>query len=243
MIEFPTVDDWFQLARRYPDYKRVNTAVLKDYGVMRCSQYIEDTFGSRGKSLRLMEFGHGFNPALLARFQNTHEVWGVDRDQKLSYFGSRLDWDARFAREVAPLTGQVRFVRELLSRQTTNSEIPEDYFDCICSVSVLEEVSLDIVADIVGAAFDKLRPGGVLMGTHDVALQTAEQRMPAYIDIQRSAGFEIDPLPVMPPLAPWRLLLEHGATVILHYQNAQPEAQRRYWGHFGTCFTVARKPA
>lgn len=242
MIEFPTMDDWFQLARRYPDYKKASLAILKDYGIMRCSQYVEDTFGETGRKIRLMEFGHGFNAALMARFQDKHEVWGVDRDQNLSYFGANLDWDARFARDVAPLTPHVRFVRELLSRQTQASAIPQDYFDCICSVSVLEEVGLDIVTDIVGAAFEKLRPGGVLIGTHDVNLVTAEQRVPAYIDIQRSVGFEIEPLPKMPALAPWQLLLEHGATVILHYQGAQPEDRRRYWGHFGTCFTVARKP-
>jgi len=241
MIEFPSVDDWFQLVRRYPDHKQPNLAILKDYGVMRCLQYIEDNFGERGKDMRMMEFGHGFNPQILSRFQDKHEVWGVDRDQQLPYFGKDLNWEARFNHAVAPVTKNVRFVRELLSRSESRT-LPESYFDCICSVSVLEEVELQIVADVVGAAFDRLRPGGVLIGTHDVHFAIAHDRMPAYIDVQRSVGFEIERMSAMPTLDPWRTLVENCASVMLWYQGAQPEDTRRYWGHFGTCFTVARKP-
>lgn len=242
MIEFPSVDDWFQLARRYPDHKKPNVSILKDYGVMRCIQHIEDTFGWRGKDMRMMEFGHGFNPQILSRFQDKHEVWGADRDQKLTYFGKDFDWDANFARDVAPHTKNVHFARELLSRSTEHSTLPDNYFDCICSVSVLEEVGLETVADVVGAAFDKLRPGGLLIGTHDVRFEIADTRMPAYIDVQRATGFQIAHMPTMPALNPWRTLVENCGSVMVWYQGAEAEESRKYWGHFGTCFTVAQKP-
>ena len=114
-IEFPTVDDWFQLARRYPENKKANLATLKDYGSMRCMSYVEDTFAHRGKDCRVLEFGHGFNPTFLSRFQKKHEAWGADMDQKISYFGADLDWEARFNRDMKPATPEVRYVRELLS--------------------------------------------------------------------------------------------------------------------------------
>lgn len=241
MIEFPSVDDWFLLARTYSAHKKPSFAILKDYGVMRCSQYIEDSFKARGKDVHLLEFGHGFNPEILARFQDKHDVWGLDRDQGLSYFGKGFNWEARFNSDVAPFTQSVRFVRGLLSR-SESGKLPDNFFDCICSVSVLEELELPIVADIVSAAFDKLRPGGVLIGTHDVQFAIAHNRMPAYIEVQRAAGFDIEPMPMMPQLDPWRTLVENCGSVMVWYQGAQPEETRRYWGHFGTCFTVARKP-
>lgn len=242
-IEFPTVDDWFQLARRFPEHKKANLATLKDYGAMRCMSYVEDTFGSRGKDCRILEFGHGFNPVFLSHFQKKHEVWGADKDQQLTYFGANLDWEMRFKRDMSPSTPDVRFVRELLSASTINSDIPDNYFDVIASVSVLEEVGLDIVEDILTTAYRKLRPGGVLIGTHDVHLPRANDRMPAYIDLHRSRGFEIAAMPAMPALNLHMLLIENPTSVMMWYQGGTQEDQRHYWGHFSTCFTVARKPA
>lgn len=241
-IEFPSVDDWFQLARRYPEHKKANLATLKDYGVMRCMKYIDDTFAQRGKDCRVLEFGHGFNPAFLARFQDKHEVWGADKDQKLAYFGAGFDWEARFRRDVAGATPNVKFVRELLTRNASESQLPANHFDAIASVSVLEEVGLDIVKDVLGAAYDKLRPGGVLIGTHDVQLQLADTRMPAYVALHRKIGFEIEEMAAMPTLNMKHLLIENPTSVMMWYQGGVAEDIRKYWGHFATCFTVARKP-
>ncbi len=242
MIEFPSVDDWFQLTRRYPEYKKASISTLKDYGVMRCMQYVEDNMKHRGKDCRVLEFGHGFNPAFLQLFQKKHEVWGADRDQKLPYFGANFDWESQFRSAVAPHTPDVKFARELLSRTTQNSELPNNYFDVIASVSVLEEVPLAVVEDILGASFDKLRPGGLLIGTHDVRIETAGERMPAYIALHQKVGFEIEAMPVMPQLNVVRLLVENPTAVMIWYQGGEPEDQRKFWGHWGTCFTVARKP-
>ena len=203
--------------------------------------FIEDGFRQRGKDLRILEFGHGFNPEVMARFQDMHEVWGADRDQGLVYFND-LDWEAQFAEKVAPSCANVRFARELLSTQTENSQIPDDYFDVVLSVSVLEEVPIPVVADVVRAAFRKLRPGGVLIGTHDLQMLIVAQRLRAYLQTQREAGFSIEDFGAIPP-PDWRgLLLENSQIVMLHYEMAEPEETRRYWGHFGTVFTVATKP-
>ncbi len=242
MIEFPSVDEWFQLARRYPEYKKASISTLKDYGIMRCMQYVDDVMGHRGKDCRVLEFGHGFNPEFLKRFQNKHEVWGADQDQKLPYFGADFDWEGRFSSQVAPHTPNVTFARELLSRTTQDSRLPHNYFDVIASVSVLEEVNLGVVEDVLGAAFDRLKPGGALIGTHDVRLEIANERMPAYIGLHQKIGFEIEPLPVMPDLNVVRLLVENPTAVMVWYQGGTPDESRVFWGHWGTCFTVARKP-
>ncbi len=241
MIEFPTVDDWFQLARRYPAYKKPSNATLKDYGVMRCMRYIDDAFGERGKDCRVLEFGHGFNPAILERFQDKHEVWGADRDQGLPYFGN-VDWETRFAKDVAPRCPRVRFVRELLELDNASSELPNGYFDVIASVSVLEEVPMETVENVLAACAAKLRPGGVLIGTHDVRLDEAASRVPAYIAAQRKAGLKIEPLAAMPELDLCYLLVENPLSVMLWYQSGEPEETRKFWGHFGTLFTTATKP-
>lgn len=242
MIEFPSVSDWFQLTRRYTEYKKGTVTSLKDYGVMRCMKFVEDEMGHRGKDCRVLEFGHGFNPAFLTRFQDKHEVWGADRDQKLNYFGAAFDWEREFDKAVAPHTRQVKFVRELLSRNTPSSALPQNYFDVIASVSVLEEVPLSVVEEVLEAAFDKLRPGGVLIGTHDMRLEIAPQRIPGYIALHQKIGFEIEPLPVMPDLNVLQLLIENPTAVMIWYEQEEPEEGRKYWGHWGTCFTVARKP-
>jgi SAM-dependent methyltransferase len=242
VIAFPSVDEWFQLTRRYPAFKKASISTLKDYGVMRCMQYVEDNFAHRGKDCRILEFGHGFNPVFLQRFQDKHEVWGADRDQELPYFGPNFDWERRFKAEMAPHTKNVTFVRELVSKHTENSKLPTNHFDVIASVSVLEEVTLGIVEDVLGAAFDKLRPGGVLIGTHDMRIEMANERMPAYIGLHQKIGYEIESLPTMPNINVVQLLVENPTAVMIWYQGGVPEEARKFWGHWGTCFTVARKP-
>jgi SAM-dependent methyltransferase len=242
VINIASVDDWFRLARRFPEFKVAGLTPLKDYGVMACMEFIEDTFGDRDKDLKILEFGHGFNPEVMGRFQAKHEVWGADRDQGLVYFDN-VDWEARFAEEVAPSCKEVRFVRELLSARTEDSQIPEGYFDVVLSVSVLEEVSIPVVAEVVQAAHNKLKPGGVLIGSHDLQMALVAERLRAYLPTQRQAGFAIEDFGSIKPVD-WRaMLLENSQIVMLHYEMAEPEETRRYWGHFGTVFTVATKPA
>jgi SAM-dependent methyltransferase len=241
VIKIATVDDWFRLARRFPEFKVAGLTPLKDYGVMACMEFIEERYGDRGKDLKILEFGHGFNSEVMARFQDKHEVWGADRDQGLVYF-SGFDWEARFAAEVAPSCGQVTFVRELLSLQTQASQIPDGYFDVVLSVSVLEEVQIPVVADVVSAAYKKLKPGGVLIGTHDLQMAIVAERLRAYLQTQRQARFVIEDFASIKS-PDWRaILLENAQVVMLYYQVGDPEETRRYWGHFATVFTVATKP-
>jgi hypothetical protein len=241
MLIIPTMNDWFQLVRKYSKYRRTGIALLKDYGVMQCIDYIAGRYADGGKDVRILEFGHGFNPDVMAFFQDKHEVWGADRDQKLSYFGADFDWEGRFARDVAPFCKNVRFSRELLA---TNEEsaLPDNYFDVALSISILEEVSIPVVGDILTRVYQKLRTGGVVIGTHDLRLRGAEERLTAYIETQRNVGFRLD---AQPPYATYEyldVLVENPASVMLLYEGGVPDETRKYWGHYGTVFTVASKP-
>jgi hypothetical protein len=236
------MDDWYSLARRYPQYMKVTSSTLKDYGHMACMDFIDETFAHRGKDVRILEFGHGFNPEILERFQLNHEVWGADRDQGLNYFAD-VNWEDTFHAEVASRCGDVKFVRELLTSATPAEIIPDGYFDCIMSVSVLEEVPIQTVEDILHGAARKLKPGGYLIGTHDLLLPSASQRIPQYVAAHRLAGLDLGeepPIQVDLQVDLTKLLLENPLAVMIWYQMNEPKDTRRYWGHYATIYTVAK---
>lgn len=244
----PTMNDWFALARRYPDYMQVahslvqggRNSTLKNYGYLACMNFIDETFAGRGKDVRLLEFGHGFSPEILVYTQHRHEAWGADFNQNLAYF-SKFDWDKRIAEEVRPRCPEVRFVETLLNAETPSEILPDNSFDCIMSVSVLEEVSIEIVQDVLKGAARKLKPGGWLIGTHDIEFSNPGPRIAQYIEAHRAAGFDLGAVPANLNMDWRQTLLEHPFAVMLWYQQATPPEQRQYWGHFGTIWTAARK--
>ena len=239
MLKIPTMDDWYSLAQRYPQYLKVTNTTLKDYGHMACMEFVDQTFSDRGKDVRLLEFGHGFSPQIMERFQSKHEVWGADRDQGLHYF-AHINWEENFASKVASRCGDVKFVRELLTSATPSDIIPDSYFDCIMSVSVLEEVPIRTLQNILHGAARKLKPGGYLIGTHDLLCPIAGQRIPQYAAAHREAGLDLGDVP--PIRMDWNnLLLENPLAVMVWYQMDEPKETRRYHGHYATIYTVARK--
>ena len=240
-FKIPTVDEWHQLALKYPEYKVVSNTLLKDYGVMACMDFIENQhILERARKLRILEFGHGFNPDVMMQLQSEHEVWGADRDQQLHYFKNILNWDGTFSEKVERYCPKVRFVRELLGE--TPSSIPDNYFDVVLSISVLEEVGVSVLRSNLSAAYTKIAPGGYLIGTHDLCLSHTE-RAEEYVQIQRDVGFELEFSPDQMTFDCSNVLLENPSVVMRWYQQAHPDdASRKYVGHYGTIFTVARKP-
>lgn len=241
MFKIATVNDWYALHRRYPEIPLSHIAVLKHYGVLAHIDFIEQTFAGRGKDVRILEFGHGFAPEVIERFQHRHEVWGADRDQGLAYF-KKINWQQMFDQQVAPRCPDVRFVRELLSSSTPDELLPDNSFDCIASISVLEEVSVATLDDIVAGAARKLKPGGYLIGTYDVILRDAQRCVSQYLSAHEKAGLVIVDRPANIALNFIDLLVENPITVMTGYQSGQPPETRQFWGHFGTIHTIARKP-
>jgi SAM-dependent methyltransferase len=242
MMQLATVDDWYQLSEAFPEFRKVGMTCLKDWGYMKACNYIDQRFAGRppDKGIRILEFGHGFNPYLLSRYQSQFEVWGADRAQGLAYFDDRT-WEQRFRNEVGIRCPNVRFVKILVGeREPSREELPADYFDLIVSVSVLEEMPVAQAGKIVAAASKLLRKGGVLIGSYDLLLSNYSAITTEYYYEHRKAGLDIAIPP--PGLLDWSsVLVENPPAVMLWYAGALPEKGREYWGHHGSLFTVGAK--
>jgi SAM-dependent methyltransferase len=243
MFVIPSVDDWFQLARRYGRVENVEPNPLKHYGVFACQSFIEDHFSSRGKDVRILEVGHGFSPDVMSHFQDKHDVNGVDDDQKLHYFQD-WDWDFLFDYHIAPHCKNVTFHRGLIGSGSQPVTLEEGSFDVIWSISILEEVKPEVVESIIVSAGRLLKPGGWLIGTHDLLVPKFRERVELHLNAHRQAGLEIPQAPEPASLEiDWRYaLLEDPVVVMLRYEGDTPAEDRKFPGHYATMFTAARKP-
>jgi SAM-dependent methyltransferase len=241
LFECPTVHQWYELTGKYPELRRASSTLLKDYGVMRCSEFIEEQISLSSSTLRILEFGHGFNSLVLSKFQYRADMWGADRDQQLQYFNSK-EWSDRFDKEMVSQCPRVTFKQCLVGEEIEGQELPKGTFDLIYSISVLEEMPLDAAGGIISAASQLLKPGGWLIGTYDLLLSNFQQLTTEYSNVQRKADLDI----ATPPQAfDWsQTLIENPASVMLWYMSGYPELQSQmFWGHHGTIFTSAQKRA
>ncbi len=236
MILVPSVDDWWQLTREFPQFDKVSNSVLKDFGYMSLLREIKQE-----RPIRILEFGHGFNDTVFQLSENDGdiEIWGIDDFQGLHYFPNKKEWEARYQDKLVARFPKTRFVRGLLGdRESKSMELPEDYFDMVCSVSVLEEVSIDVVKSIVSHSYRLLRPNGILMGTHDICLRNLH-RIKVFIDASCECGFQCKG--GVPALDGTGLLIENPTSVMVQYQRNDGE-HRRYSGHWTTLLTRMVKP-
>lgn len=237
MILVPSVDDWWQLMQEFPQFRKVSNSVLKDFGYMSLLREIKQQ-----RPKRILEFGHGFNDTLfhLSEDDCDIEMWGVDDFQGLHYFADKNEWEEKYQDKLVARFPKTSFVRGLLGDdQRKSMELPEDYFDMVCSVSVLEEVPIDVANSIVSHCYKLLRPNGVFMGTHDICLRNMK-RIKRFVDACRECGFQCDG--GLTDLDGTGLLIENPTAVMVQYQKADGE-HRRYSGHWTTLLTRMVKPA
>ena len=163
-------------------------------------------------------------------------AWTTGKD--FSYFPfDRDEWERRFDEEVRSKAPSCRFRRGLLG-SNCKADLPENFFDVVCSVSVLEEVTIDVVRDILKHAARLLKPGGVLIGTHDL-LTSHLARIGEYAAAHAEAGLDLqDPYPAID--LGNRALIESPTIAMLLYQAHEGEG-RKYWGHWTAMWTVATK--
>jgi SAM-dependent methyltransferase len=236
VLKIPPVDDWYRLSLKYRQFHRVSDSVLKDYGYMAIMDYLDSHDANN-----ILEFGHGFNAALFERYGNARNVWGVDDFQGLTYFRvpvpDRDAWEKRFDQEVRSKAPECTFRRGLLG-SSCGADLPENYFDVVCSVSVLEEVPIETVRDILNHVARLLNPGGVLIGTHDL-LTVVPERIGEYVAAHADAGLDLS-IESLAPEINNKTLIENPAVAMIRYQVNEPET-RNYWGHWATIWTVATK--
>lgn len=238
-VRMPTVDDWWTLCRRYTQLKKFSLTPLKDYGYMALFELLGET-----GACRILEFGHGLNVSedlnLFEQFKD-RELWGVDDDQALPYFSSGDAWTQQYESNVLRRFPWVKFRRALLGTDRARAHLPVGHFDVVCSISVLEELPLNLIPPVLDHAFELLRPGGFFVNTHDIRLGDS-QRYQEMIRLQCRAGFRLETGGAEAPV--WDatyLLLENPIGVMLFYQGAQSE-DRPFMGNFATMLMVAQKP-
>jgi len=238
LLRVPAVDDWWRLTRGFPDYRKASHSVLKDYGYMELMALVGDR-GLADRRAAILEYGHGFNPALFAAFHARCHMTGVDDDMGLAYFPSGESWDAKRKERLLDPFPDVRFVRGLLGGPL---DVREGSQDLVCSVSVMEELDPATTARVVEHAHRLLVPGGLFAGTIDFCV-TGADRYFNLMQLLASSGFDFRFDPARPPNAnPYTILVENPTAVMTMYMQAAGE-DRRYQGHWTTAFFVARKPA
>jgi SAM-dependent methyltransferase len=233
-VRFATVDEWWRLTSQYPRYRGASNTVLKDFGYLSIMRQL----GNEQGGLRVLEFGHGLNPTLFEDFENVHEMWGIDDFQGLAYYPDRPAWESAYRTSLVEAYPGAHFVRGLLGGQP-RVELPESYFDVVCSVSVLEELPMTQMRRVLRHAAGILRTGGVLINTHDWRLGQM-RRYQRLLDAHHEAGFNLgiaDEVPV-PPIN--SLLLENPTVVMCDYHGQEGD-HRSFRGHWTTILTTARK--
>ena len=234
-IELATMDEWRQLSKKYPEFRKESHAMLKDFGYMKLIDLIETQ-----KPKRLLEFGHGFNSTLLARFQNTSETFGIDDHQSLPYFPPKEQWDALYGDLIRTPCPNAHLVRGLLGRGDTLG-LDNASFDMIVSVSVLEELQPDELSNVIADCVDLLAPGGIFAGTFDVQLKHIERINPL-LNAFKTHGMTIEKNAIQCPSPDFNsLLVESPSVVMLTYQMAENE-NRTFNGHWSSVWFMVRKP-
>lgn len=156
MFELGTTDHWWEMAKKFPVLSN-HPNILKPLGYAHMVNLVE-TF----KPKRILEVGHGSGTYFFQLFKNRKdvEIWGLDDEVKDSSVS--VD-DLNAVREWNP---HVKFVTGLLG--TNVQELPENYFDLVFSVSVIEHIPHEFLPGVFEETKRILKPGGIVSHSYDV---------------------------------------------------------------------------
>jgi SAM-dependent methyltransferase len=234
MIEVGTIQAWWERSRRYPALRKISLGFLKPIGYCFILDQIERLSGVN----KILEFGHGFNPTLFAQLSENREVHGLDDYQQLPYFPQEEEWKKTYLEYTAGLP-HGHFHRGLLGPQ--KNDLPDGTFDVVCSVSVLEELFYEDLANTIGDAHRILKPGGYFINSFDF-VEGSENTLNTYLRTQVEAGFSFDdPFDHPISLARKDLAFEDQWTVMEYYNMNQPDVGRQWQGNWCTLLTVSRR--
>lgn len=156
MFELATTDHWWEMAKKYPVLSN-HPNILKPLGYAFIMNLIE-TYKPR----TVLEVGHGSGTYLFQLFKDNKDVelWGLDAEVKDSSVSVE---DLKNVREWNP---HVKFVEGLLG--TNVKELPDNYFDLVYSVSVIEHIPHEYLPSVFEETYRILSPGGIISHTYDV---------------------------------------------------------------------------
>jgi len=173
MFELGTTDHWWEIAKRFPILSN-HEQTLKPLGYAHMINLIEAF-----KPKRVLEVGHGAGSFLFEIFKNEIELWGLDDTIE----DNAVSTDSLIAtRNKNP---HVKFVTGLLGN--SNPDLPDNYFDLVCSVSVIEHIPQEHLKSVFTDTFRILKPGGIVSHSYDISYgRKTKSVYDAYVE----SGFE-----------------------------------------------------
>jgi len=156
MFEIGTTDHWWESAKKYPVLSHYPD-ILKPLGYAHMITLIE-TF----KPKRVLEVGHGGGTYIYQLYKDNNEIefWGLDdevKDRSVS---------VEELKNVRIWNPHVKFVSGLLG--ANSKELPENYFDLVYSVSVMEHIPHESLRSVFEDTYRILRPGGIVSHSYDI---------------------------------------------------------------------------
>jgi SAM-dependent methyltransferase len=232
MISVGTVEEWWEISRRYPNLRKDCIGFLKPVGYCFILDQIERLPGVK----RILEFGHGFNKNIFEELGNRYEVHGIDDYQAFWYFPAEKQWEEYYAEYISHFP-HCHFHRGLVGKG--KNDLPTGYFDVVCSVSVLEELPPDVLADVLADAHRVLKPGGYFINSFDF-MEGSTAVLNNYLRLQVEAGFAFED-PGQSPVNLFRsdLAIEDQRTVMHWHYPEEPDPERQWRTNWHTLLTKA----
>lgn len=173
MFELGTTDHWWEIAKKYPELSnQPNT--LKPLGYAHIVNLIE-SFNPK----TILEIGHGSFSFIFEIFYNKIEIWGIDDFLEDSTVSNE---SLNKIRNEYP---EVRFVKGFLGNNIR--DLPDNYFDLIYSVSVIEHVPESKLENFFEESKRIIKPGGITAHSYDVYYK---QNTKSVFDAHLNSGFE-----------------------------------------------------
>lgn len=235
MYQIATVDKLIRLIMsQYPYWENNQIGNnLKQVGRLFCVEQL-----TKLSQPTILEVGAGFDTFFADNFCEKTNYWMIDE----AGFYDREKFDAALDRRP-----HSHFVDGLMGNFSV--ELPNDYFDMVFSVSVLEHVSIPQVKDVCRDMLRVLKPGGISVHSIDVnKIDTITVGWIWYMAHRRS-GFKIKTQPQLS----WKmydkpsneLLLENQMHVYQKYgrrENIWTDMKKLPSYTYGTILMIAEKP-
>lgn len=158
---------------KYFDFFQWN---VKEMGTLFCTDQILNN-----NCQKLLEVGPGYNLYFDRNYSKTHEYWVIDRSD---YYPEKIFNKALKKRKRAIYIEGL--MRDYLS------ELKNDFFDIVFSVSVLEHVPEDKLINCYKDMYRVLRTGGIIAHSIDVNFSKTETLPPNHLKAIKKAGFVVD---------------------------------------------------
>jgi 2-polyprenyl-3-methyl-5-hydroxy-6-metoxy-1,4-benzoquinol methylase len=149
---------------------------LKEMGRLFCTDNIV-----KPRRKKILEVGAGYNLYFDRIFGKNHEVWMVDN---ANYYNEKVFRRALKKRK------RTRHVIDLMGN--FSNELPNEYFDIIVSVSVLEHVPQDNLENCYKDMFRVLKPNGIIAHSIDIDFSETESLPKNHYEAIQNAGFKFD---------------------------------------------------